>query len=241
MQETGDFCGACGMPFPADKLDFSDAGSTDQSLVPQDVTDQKSSEDPFASEETQNIKAEEPAAPSEEPAAGPSSEKKEEAVKDPQNKTEAEKDQEDDEDESEFSEGFGQRKILYSAREAGETVFNEKRGFFSGTVSGTSGNKKKEGGKLSAPSMSGAYDGKKYKGEHTFALISFICNCVGLLTCGLISFALALVAYFMSNSLVYGKASDPKKTSTRVKVLATIADVMLAIWFLWVMADFFKA
>lgn len=233
-QETGDYCEACNAPFSADKLDFSNAGET-QPDPTQQVGGGVTPVVPVAGSQT----SEETTAPTEEPAPV-----KQDYAPDRSDDEEDEYDDEDDDEEIlPDPTDLNTKKIMYSAKEAGESVYSGKKLFFSvsdrSTTQQTSHSPKKTtSSAATAPAASGSaaspsYNGARYGSEYTFALVSFIFNCVAaVFTCGtgLLGFVLSLYAFIKAGKLKKGTDPSPASTSKKVKILAAIADGMNALW-----------
>ncbi|MBR3057121.1 MAG: hypothetical protein IKG93_04035 [Clostridiales bacterium] len=239
VQESGDFCDACGQPFPADKLDFSNSDdlfagmglpvsaentSTDLTGAVPTVSDEVASTPNDPSAEAQNEEA-------------PSAEENPSSQDESEDKT-SDKDSETDSDDEELEpeEDTPHKKIMYSAREAGESVYQKKRHFITAsptTSSKTSSPAPKANTNTNATAAAASYKGNTYSSEYTFALVSLILNSVGFLfTCGtgLFSLAISIFAFIKASGLKNGKAADPASTARTVKILDVIADFLIVIW-----------
>ncbi|MBO4494746.1 MAG: hypothetical protein J5752_02690 [Clostridiales bacterium] len=235
-QESGDYCEACNAPFSADKLDFSDAGEAQPDPTQQiggGVTPVVPVAGPEASKDT--------TAPKEEPAPV-----KQDYTPDRSDDDEDEyEDEDDDEEILPDSADLTTKKIMYSAKEAGESVYSGKKLFFSvsdrATTQNSSHSPKKStasAAKASAPAASGSgsspsYNGARYGSEYTFALVSFIFNLIAaILTCGtgIFGLALSIVAFTKAGKLKKGTDPNPAASAKKVKILATIGDVLNALW-----------
>ena len=239
VQESGDFCDACGQPFPADKLDFSNSDdlfagmgspvsaentSTDLTGAVPTVSDEVAStlDDPSA--EAQNEEA-------------PSAEENPSSQDESEDKT-SDKDSETDPDDEELEpeKETPHKKIMYSAREAGESVYQKKRHFITAaptTSSKTSSPAPKANTNANAAAAAASYKGDTYSGEYTFALVSLILNSIGCVFTsgtGMFSLIISIFAFTKANGLKNGRAANPASTARTVKILALIADFMIVIW-----------
>ena len=230
-QESGDYCEACNAPFSADKLDFSDAGEAQM--------------DPTQSaggSVTPVVPVEGSTAPEETAAEAPETvQTAQDYTPDRSDDDEDEYEDEDEEEESSDSFDPNKKKIMYSAKAAGESVYSAKRSFISVSSRATTQqtpHSTKSAKAPEAPSVQSApntpsYNGARYGSEYTFALVSFIFNCVAaVFTCGtgLLGFVLSLYAFIKAGKLKKGTDPSPASTSKKVKILAAIADGMNALW-----------
>ncbi len=238
-QETGDYCEACNAPFPADKLDFSNSSDILQPDSARTVSDDAQAVAPEQTSEVSSRPAEQVETPRQvetavEKAEAPNKEKRtgKSRMKDPLEL--------DEDDDSWDPTQPGRKKILYSAKAAGDTVFVGKKLSTPSSGNGLTKSQTKSGKteKTVAPAnkqpeVLRQYNGKRYSGEFSFALISLIFNSVAMLfTCGtgLLGFLLSLYALIKGSKLKKGTDPDPVSTASKVKIFAAIADGLNAIW-----------
>lgn len=231
-QESGDRCDACGSPFSADKLDFSEGLPEVDSAFP----------DPTASSMPDPTLSPVPVAAAV-PAVEPAPEKKdgpapsaEEAPEEP-------------------------KRIMYSAAIAGETVYLKSKGNFRSKSTGESvaghfmpasavdaiSQKRLEKASTETyspdeaapvpvvvnPVASTPKAPFKYNGLLTHSLVTFILSCVGLLCCcgmSTPSLVMSLIAYLTLRPVKLGTVNgDAESVAGRAKVLTIISDVWLVV------------
>ena len=248
QQENGDRCDACGSPFSADKLDFSEGLPEVNGGFPDPTA--SSIPDPTASP-----------APAAAPvvAAAP--------LETPESPVESSK---ESPKESPKDESSSERKVMYSAAASGETVYLKSKGGYHPKSTGESlaglvmpesvvekiSNARKNTASEPTPVETPAADPQptytaptpapvptytgpttaptsQYNGIYIHSMIVMILSAIGLVCCcgmSTPSFVLSMIAFLKVQSLKNGaQAQDPEKIVTRAKMLTDTADVLLIV------------
>ena len=253
QQESGDRCDACGSPFSADKVDFSEGlpDLTDASDAFPDPT-ASSFPDPTVSQIPDPTV---PVAPvvEEAPKAEPVPPVEEAPVVAAASEAPAEKNAV----EPEKTPAQTGRKIMYSAAASGETVYKKSKGGLNSKRSGAAvaglfvpesvaekiAQKREEAASAirdaqaqmpvtyTRPQTNTKADPSKYQGWYVHSMITLILSCIGLLClCGMSipSLVISLIAFLSLLNLKNGAYNeDPERIISRSKKLTMIADMLL--------------
>lgn len=252
QQENGDRCEACGSPFSADKLDFSEGLPEAENGFPDPTASQlpdptvSSMPDPTVSSMPDPTVSPVPApavaaAGTTAPAVAETPSRTADVPVTQTEETPAERSPEEP------------KKIMYSAAVAGETVYLKSKG---GNKNITSGAGIAAHAAPTAPAAPAAptapapqmqsytppaaplyvsanqsADASKYSGLSTHSLVTFIISCAGLLClCGMSipSLVMSLIAFLNLQSVKAGTANgNVEGLARRAKVLTIISDVWL--------------
>ncbi len=235
QQESGDSCEQCGAPFAADKLDFSDSGSSEPDVTGENAT--WTSETPTETSEAQTGSTGPEVAGTVMPGifADGSSESAAPATnaethENPSDEAKAKTSEKQKKKNIEFSgnenlRDENGRKILYSAKAAGESVYLGNKGLALVQSSQVNPSEIPEGVE--------PYDSKKYNGTYMLSKFALVLNSACLVCCcvsNLISFILGLCAYTKMNKVIKGKDKNPEQSAKTAKTLAITSFVLLVIW-----------
>lgn len=197
QQESGESCEQCGAPLAADKLDFSDSGSSGPDVTVSSEPDLTASTDADNAQRAENKEA--------------------------TGKTTKSKNDESSGKEV-LLDGNG-RKILYSAKEAGESVYLGNKGLALIKSSQVNTSDRLDG---IAP-----YDTKKYDSIYKMSKYALCINAGCLVCCcvsNLVPFILGLFSFTKISKVMKGKDKDPEQSAKSARSLAIASFILLALW-----------